>query len=165
MKLRISDTTIIDLKDILVAEIEEQSIRVRFKNNFELVEFYNNDMEATCVFNNITSNLDMSDARFSKGERVTDEDARKEKAFEMFWNLYDKKVDVTRCKKSFMQLSLTEMGEAIKGVKEYVESTPNKRYRKNPTTWVNNKGWSSEVLLDKKKTNRYIAPKYISDER
>ena len=165
MKLRISDTTIIDLKDILVAEIEEQSIRIRFKNNFELVEFYNNDMEATCVFNNITSNLDMSDARFSKGERVTDEDARKEKAFEMFWNLYDKRIDVTRCKKSFMQLSLTEMGEAIKGVKEYVESTPNKRYRKNPTTWVNNKGWSSEVLLDKKKTNRYIKPKYISDER
>ena len=64
-----------------------------------------------------------------------------------------------------MQLSLTDMGEAIKGVKEYVESTPNKRYRKNPTTWVNNKGWSSEVLLDKKKTNRYVKPKYISDER
>ena len=165
MKLRISDTTIIDLKDILVAEIEEQSIRVRFKNNFELVEFYNNDMEATCVFNNITSNLDMSDARFSKGERVTDEDARKEKAFEMFGNLYDKRIDITIGKKSFMQLSLTEMGEAMKGVKEYVDSTPNKRYRKNPTTWVNNKGWSSEVLLDKKKTNRYIAPKYISDER
>ena len=165
MKLRISDTTIIDLKDILVAEMEEQSIRIRFKNNFELVEFYNNDMEATCVFNNITSSLDMSDARFSKGERVTDEDARKEKAFEMFWNLYDKRIDVTRCKKSFMQLSLTDMGEAIKGVKEYVESTPNKRYRKNPTTWVNNKGWSSEVLLDKKKTNRYVKPKYISDER
>ena len=60
MKLRISDTTIIDLRDILVAEIEEQSIRVRFKNNFEIVEFYNNDMEALYVFNNITSNLEMT---------------------------------------------------------------------------------------------------------
>jgi len=165
MKLRISDTTIIDLRDILVAEIEEQSIRVRFKNNFEIVEFYNNDMEALYVFNNITSNLEMTDARFNKAEKILEEDQRKEKAFDMFWNLYDKKVDVTRCKKSFMQLSLKQMGEALKGVKRYIDSTPDKQYRKNPTTWINNRGWSSEVLIDKKKTNRYTKPKYIQDER
>lgn len=164
MKIRISNTTIVDLKDIIVAEIEDHLIRIRFKNNFEIVEFYNNDMEALYVFNNITSNLEMTDARFNKGDKVLEEDQRKEKAFDMFWNLYDKKVDVTRCKKAFMQLSLKQMGEALKGVVGYVDSTPDKQYRKNATTWINNKGWKSEVLTDKK-SNRYIKPKYVEHER
>ncbi len=164
MKIRISNTTIVDLKDIIVAEIEDHLIRIRFKNNFEIVEFYNNDMEALYVFNNITSNLEITDARFNKGDKVLEEDQRKEKAFDMFWNLYDKKVDVTRCKKAFMQLSLKQMGEALKGVVSYVDSTPDKQYRKNATTWINNKGWKSEVLTDKK-SNRYIKPKYVEHER
>ena len=60
------------------------------------------------------------------------------------------------------------MGNAIKGVKDYVESTPDKKYRKNPRTWINQKGWESEVVIsedDKKKINRYIQPKYVTDDR
>jgi len=165
MKLRIGDNTIIELSEILYIEVEESSIVIRFKNNWETREFYNNDIEATYIFNNIVSHVNSIDVRLEPKKESATIDERKEKAFDMFWNLYDKKVDVTRCKKSFMQLSLTQMGEAVKGVKKYVESTPNKRYRKNPTTWINNQGWSSEIPLEKKSTNRYVKPKYISDER
>jgi len=164
MKLRISNTTIVDVKDILVAELDDKSIRIRFKNNFDIVEFYNTKLESTFIFNNIMTNMDIFDARFNKAENIATEDERKEKAFEMFWNLYDKKIDVTRCRKAFMQLSLKQMGEAIKGVVNYVNSTPDKKFRKNATTWINNMGWKNEVLTDKK-SNRYIKPKYVQDER
>jgi hypothetical protein len=83
----------------------------------------------------------------------------------MFWNLYDKKVDRPKVRITFMTLTLTEMGKAIKGVKAYVDSTPDKKYRKNPRTWLNARGWENEVQVDKKKTNRYVQPKYITDER
>ena len=63
-----------------------------------------------------------------------------------------------------MQLSLKQMGEAIKGVVEYVNSTPDKQFRKNATTWINNKGWKNEILTNKK-SNRYVKPKYVQDER
>tara|TARA_B100001093_G_scaffold248555_1_gene237963 strand:- start:1448 stop:1942 length:495 start_codon:yes stop_codon:yes gene_type:complete len=164
MKLRISNTTIVDVKDILVAELDDKSIRIRFKNNFDIVEFYDTKLESTFIFNNIMTNMDIFDARFNKAENIATEDERKEKAFEMFWNLYDKKIDVTRCRKAFMQLSLKQMGEAVKGVVNYVNSTPDKKFRKNATTWINNMGWKNEVLTDKK-SNRYIKPKYVQDER
>ena len=65
-----------------------------------------------------------------------------------------------------MQLTLQEMGKAVKSVKAYIESTPNKEYRKNPTTWIRQKCWNDEIVVEKiKKTNRYVKPKYITDER
>ncbi len=164
MKIRISNTTIIDVKDILLAELDDKSIRIRFKNNFDFVEYYNNKLESAFIFNNIMANMDLFDARFNKTDKVASDEERKEKAFTMFWNLYDKKVDATRCRKAFMQLSLKQMGEAIKGVVEYVNSTPDKQFRKNATTWINNKGWKNEILTNKK-SNRYVKPKYVQDER
>ena len=34
-------------------------------------------------------------------------------------------------------------------VPEYVLSTPNKEYRKNPATYLNNKGWENEIIIGK----------------
>ena len=165
MKIKVSDNLIIDLESILSVEIDEQVITFLFKNNHEITEFYNNDMEALCVFNNISNHLPVTDIRFYHEPVNTEEDQRKAKGFEMFWNLYDKKVDINRCRTAFMNLTLEQMGKAIKGVKSYVDSTPDKKYRKNPSTWINQKCWANEILSDKKKTNRYVKPKYVTDER
>jgi hypothetical protein len=62
-------------------------------------------------------------------------------------------------------MPLKDMYAAVEGVKAYVDSTPDKKYRKMPTTWLNNRGWESEIKIDKKATNRYVKPKYIDDER
>ena len=164
MKIKISDRSFFVVEDIQYVEVEENTITIKFKNGLIEKEFYNNTLEADYIFNSLVNNLDVKDLRFHKETDSKKIDDRKEKAFDMFWNLYDKKIDVTRCKKSFMNLSLSEMSEAIKGVKIYVESTPDKKYRKNASTWINNKSWQNEVVVDKKK-NRYIKPNYITDER
>ena len=168
MKVRIGDSTLIDISEVIYVEVEESSILVRFKNNWETREFFNNELESFCVFNNLIDHLRIVDLRIqSKSDRET-LDQRKERAFEMFWNLYQKKVDVNRAKKAFMNLTLEDMGKAVNTAKAYVESTPDKRYRKNPTTWLHQKGWDNELHLDKegkKKVNRYVKPDYITDER
>ena len=165
MKIRLSESLIVDSDSIISVELDEQCIIIAFNNKHEVTEFYNNSLESACVFNNIISHINVKDVRFYNEDKPKEEDKRKAKAFDMFWNLYDKKVDVSRCKTAFLNLTLEEMGEAIKKVKLYVESTPDKKYRKNPLTWINNKGWSSDYNFDKKKVNRYVKPKYVTDER
>lgn len=166
MKIRIGDNTIVEAEELLYAELEESTIIIRFKNNWETREFFNNELEATYVFNNLTSHLNVVDVRPSPKKETATIDERKERAFDIFWNLYDHKKSLTKAKTAFMNLSLNEMGEAVRKVKAYVESTPNKRYRKNPTTWINQKGWSDDLrVVDIKKENRYVKPNYITDER
>ncbi len=164
MKYRISDTDIIDLQKVDFIEVDGRSINFHINSNVHQ-SVYNNDLESTCVFNNMVSHFDVVDLRFQSKEKRVTTNSRKEKGFEMFWNLYDKRVDKVKAKKSWMNLTLNEMGEAIKAVKTYVESTPDKQYRRMPATWINNKSWKNDIKSSNKKTNRYVKPKYIEDER
>lgn len=164
MRLRVSDTDIIITDRLNFVEIDGRTIHFHFTDN-KHDAIFNNEMEALASFNNINHCLNTTDARFESKEKQVTEDERKEKGFEMFWNLYDKRVDKGRARTSFMNLTLEDMLEAVKGVKAYVDSTPDKQYRKMPSTWIRNRGWESEVKLDTKKTNRYVKPKYHTDER
>ena len=166
MKYRVSDTDIVNIDKVEFIEVDGHSINFHTSSSVHQ-SIYNNEMESNCVFNNIINHFGVTDLRFEGVKKPENEAGRKEKAFEMFYNLYDKKVDKPRARVAFLQLSINEMGEAIKGVKAYVDSTPDKKYRKNPTTWVNRKSWRNEIVSDEKTNdkNRYIKPKYISDER
>jgi len=39
------------------------------------------------------------------------------------------------------------MDECIKVVDDYVLSTPDKQYRKNPDTYLRNKCWEDEIII------------------
>ena len=164
MKYRVSDTDIVNINKVEFIEVDGSVINFHTSDNVHQ-SIYNNDMESECVFNNIVNHFAIIDLRFSDTKKPHTESERKNKAFEMFWNLYNKKVDRPQTKITFMTLTLNEMGEAIKAVKTYVDLTPDKKYRKNPRTWLNSRGWENEMQVNKKKTNRYVKPKYISDER
>ena len=164
MKYRISDTDIISMDKVEFIEVDGSCINFHTSTNTHR-SVYNNEIESSCVFNNIVNHFNTIDLRLTGKSKPKTENQRKEKAFEMFWNLYDYKKDKPNTRKSFMNLTLNEMGEAIKGVKVYVESTPDRTYRKFPRTWLNSRGWEDEVNVNKKKSNRYVKPKYITDER
>ena len=67
--------------------------------------------------------------------------------FDEFWETYNKKNDREACEKKFKKLSENEK-ELIWGhVPKYVSSTPDKQYRKNPATYLNNKCWNDEITL------------------
>jgi hypothetical protein len=67
-----------------------------------------------------------------------------ESDFEIFWNIYDKKIDTKKCKAKFLKLSEANRNLALNMVKSYVDSTPNKEFRKNPYTWLNGECWKDE---------------------
>jgi hypothetical protein len=92
-------------------------------------------------------------ANFSKekkNKRKEEEELNIEKslslelAFNTFWDLYDKKTDAKNCKAKFLKLNDTERAMIFKVVKNYVDSTPDKKFRKNPSTWLNGKCWEDD---------------------
>jgi hypothetical protein len=65
--------------------------------------------------------------------------------FDIFWSLYDKKVERKSCFNKFMKLDLKVIEKIINVVPFYVKSTPEVKYRKNPETWINGECWNDEI--------------------
>jgi hypothetical protein len=71
--------------------------------------------------------------------------------FNNFWDLYDKKVgSKEKIFKKFLKLTNEEIELLLIHVPKYVQSTPEKKYRKNPETYINNKSWNDEIITNYK---------------
>lgn len=67
-------------------------------------------------------------------------------AFDDFWNAYDyKKGGVTKPKAKWDSLSDTDKELVMAHIPDYVASTPVKKFRKHPMTYLNNEGWLDEI--------------------
>lgn len=71
--------------------------------------------------------------------------------FETFWNLYEKKVgDKEKIEKKWNNLTNEDRIRIMEYVPKYKLSEPNKKYRKNPDTFFNQKAWNDEIIGDNK---------------
>lgn len=86
--------------------------------------------------------------------------------FEKFWNLYDKKVSKEKSLKLFKKLSKNEIENLFNSLPEYINSTPDKTFRKNPDTYLRNKSWNDEIISSGKtnnKSNQTINLRYVHE--
>jgi len=65
--------------------------------------------------------------------------------FETFWMMYDKKEGRHKCELKFKKLKKTDRDALFNSLHDYIQSTPDKQYRKNPLTWLNGKHWNDEI--------------------
>lgn len=74
-------------------------------------------------------------------------------SFFEFWDLYDKKVgDKTKLEKKWNGISEKDR-ELIKDhIPKYIASQPEKKFRKDPQTYLNNKSWNDEIITENKNT-------------
>jgi hypothetical protein len=76
-------------------------------------------------------------------------------SFEYYWNLYDKKVgNKDKIIKKWNALTDHEREAAIKYIPGYISSKPDKQFRKDPATFLNNKSWNDEIILSSTKNNK-----------
>lgn len=68
-------------------------------------------------------------------------------SFEKFWNLYDKKKDKIKCEGKWNRLTNKERENCITNLPVYILSTPDKQFRKDPSTYLNNKSWDNEIII------------------
>lgn len=72
-------------------------------------------------------------------------------SFGEWWDLYDKKVgDKTKLEKKWNNLNNEERSKSIAHTILYKKSQPDKKYRKNPETYLNNKSFNDEIISDNK---------------
>lgn len=74
--------------------------------------------------------------------------------FELFWDNYDKKVgDKNKLEVKWNSYSNVERIAIIEHLKKYIPATPDKKYRKNPQTYFNQKSWNDEIITDFRDAN------------
>jgi len=74
--------------------------------------------------------------------------------FNRFWDLYDKKTNREKCFKKFSTLKYEEMEKVFSHLPNYVISTPDKKFRKDPSTYLNNKSFNDEIIISNGKTGQ-----------
>jgi hypothetical protein len=68
-------------------------------------------------------------------------------SFEDFWQTYDKKRgDRDKIQKKWEKLKQAEKEAAMAYIPEYIKSQPDKQFRKDPATFLNNKSWNDEII-------------------
>lgn len=67
--------------------------------------------------------------------------------FEKFWDLYDKKRNREKCSKKWKTLSVSDREAAIAYIPNYKRSQPNKLYRKDPLSFLNQRAWNDELIF------------------
>lgn len=84
----------------------------------------------------------------SKEPKVKKDTTEREAKFKEFYDLYDKKKAPDLTKKRFLALTDKEVEAIFETVKDYVASTPTKKFRKDPASYLNNKSWKDEIITE-----------------
>ena len=66
-------------------------------------------------------------------------------SFDEFWNVYGKKIDTKKCKDKFDKLNADDRIKIKSTISDYINSTPDTQFRKNPLTYLNGKCWMDEI--------------------
>jgi len=76
--------------------------------------------------------------------------------FPDFWIAYDKKVgDKSKLEKKWNALKDSEREAIMAHIPKYKQSKPDKQFRKDPATYLNNKSWNDEIIAPKKQERVY----------
>jgi len=88
-------------------------------------------------------------------EEQTQEEEREEEqeggvivwpSFLDFWDKYDKKQDRPKCEKKWEKINQEAREKIMLHLEDYILSTPDKQYRKNPLTYLNSESWENEII-------------------
>jgi hypothetical protein len=114
----------------------------------------------TSVPVNVTGNGNVT-VTDTVNDTVNEEINKRIVSFDSFWDKYEKDEDRIQCEVIWMQLSNEEREECIKIIPAYVESTPDKAFRKSPKSYLKNKSWKNEIIT---KNTSKVAPVLTYDE-
>lgn len=102
------------------------------------------DVLASCLQSAIPETEGESEKEAKKKTEKETEDS----SFIDFWNVYDKKVAKPAAEKAWKKIKPNDdlLITILQSARKYVKSTPNKQYRKDPATWLNNQCWNDEIV-------------------
>jgi hypothetical protein len=109
--------------------------------------------ENQAVKENVTRYESVSNSDKVKESKVKESKVNRIEDFEIFWDLYGKKVDRTKCEKLWNKLTNLEIDKIIMTIGEYVKANSEIQFRKNPSTYLNGKCFNDEIIIYPKQLN------------
>lgn len=82
--------------------------------------------------------------------------------FDMFWKTYAKSVAKDKCETKWKSLSDKVREQIMQHLPAYIAFTPVKKFRKDPMTYLNGKGWLDDIIIDELGINQQSKPAYSS---
>lgn len=67
--------------------------------------------------------------------------------FDLFWDRYDKKRSKPKAENLWTRLSLEDQKLCMRYIPRYIESQPDKKYRKDPDVFLRNRSWEDEIIF------------------
>ena len=71
-------------------------------------------------------------------------------SFEEFWSAYGKRVERVKCERIYARIGEKDRLVIRERLPLYIQSTPDKAYRKNPQTYLNGKCWNDDIIEPRK---------------
>ena len=80
--------------------------------------------------------------------------------FDVFWKTYAKSAAKDKCEAKWKSLSSKVREDIMQHLPAYVASTPVKKFRKDPMTYLNGKGWLDDIIVDEPSVNQKSTASY-----
>ena len=85
--------------------------------------------------------------------------------FNDFWELYDlKKGSKQKLKKKWDNLNQETKEEIMVYIPKYINSQPDKQFRKHPGTFLNNESWKDEIIIKTEKNEKQHQQQQIAKQ-
>lgn len=97
---------------------------------------------------------DQPSTTIKEGKEIKEEKKYTLDRFNTFWDTYSKKVGREKCVKVWQCLPESEIEKILVHVPQYVLSTPDAQFRKNPLTYLSGKHWNDEIIYPGNKSNQ-----------
>lgn len=107
----------------------------------------NNRKKKDNPLNNISKTYVQHMETETETETITDTKTEIFPTFDDFWNLYDYKKNKPKSTTAWNKLKQKDKEAIMHYLPIYIQSTPDKAFRKHPTTFLNNRGWEDEITL------------------
>jgi|AntAceMinimDraft_18_1070375.scaffolds.fasta_scaffold16861_3 hypothetical protein len=113
---------------------------------------------------NLIVNKELSNSYEDEHDTVID-NVHENIDFELFWNLYDKKVGKKeKVKNKWDKLTIDVQEKILDYLPIYIKSQPDKKFRKNPETFFNNESWNDEIISETSGIDKDILKEYYTKE-
>jgi len=73
--------------------------------------------------------------------------------FTEFWEAYDKQVNMSEAQAYWDVLSVKDHEAIMAYIPQYIQAQPQKRFRKNPVTFLRNRAWEDEIIREHEPIN------------
>jgi len=83
-------------------------------------------------------------------QEILEKVEKKEELFIKFWDMYNKKAGTKDARTKFLKLSDKEVEQIFKTLPYYLKSTPDLKFRKLPTSYLNQRTWEDEEYMPRK---------------